>query len=106
MYVKMKNKKYHTAWPILKYHTAWPILKYHTAWPILKYHTAWPIPISNIKIVERGKAYTLTHKYTQIYGLGTGTSINRGGVKLVLRTRTSPLSETASLHVQYFITSI
>ena len=47
-----------------------------------KYHTVGTIPKSNRKIVERGKIDTFN---TQIYDhwlslLGTGTSINSGGI--------------------------
>jgi len=60
-----------------------------------KYHTVRTIPKSNIKIVERSKLDTPN---TQIHDhslswLGTGTSIKRGRVKLVLCAQTFPLSE-------------
>jgi hypothetical protein len=47
------------------------------------------------KVVERGKINTLN---TQMHDrslswLGTATSVISGGVKLVLRTQTSPLCE-------------
>ena len=78
-----------------KYHTVGTILKYHTVGTILKYHTVGTIPKSNIKIVERVKMDTL---YTQIHDrslswLGTDTSMNDRGVKLVLRAQNSFLSE-------------
>jgi hypothetical protein len=42
-----------------------------------KYHTVGSISKSNIKIVERGKMYTLIQKYmtSHIPGLGTDTLI-------------------------------
>ena len=60
-----------------------------------KYHTLGTIPKSNIKIVERGKIDTSN---TQIHDrslscLGTSSSITSGGLKLVLLTQTSPLTD-------------
>jgi hypothetical protein len=50
----------------------------------IKYHIVGIIPISNIKIVERGKIdnpSTQTHDCSLSW-LGTSTSIKSGGVKL------------------------
>jgi hypothetical protein len=60
-----------------------------------KYHTVEIVPKSE-KIVERGKIDILTHKPDgALSWLGTGTSIKRDGVKLVL------LPQTGSLIVYY-----
>ena len=58
------------------------------------YQTALTVPIANGQIKERGNVDTLN---TQIHDstltcLGTGTSIKRGGVKLVLLAQTSPIN--------------
>ena len=60
------------------------------------YHTFGKFRKFNRKIVERSKIDK--SKITQIYDrslswLGTGTSIKSGGIKLVLWTQTSNLSE-------------
>jgi hypothetical protein len=60
-----------------------------------KYHTVGTVLKSNLKIVERGK---MDNPNTYIHDkafpwLGTGTLIKSGGVKLVLWTQTSPLSD-------------
>ena len=47
-----------------------------------KYHTLGTIPKSNIKIVEKGKGDTPTHKYKTAYF--PGITIKSGGVKLVV----------------------
>jgi hypothetical protein len=62
--------KYHTVGTILKYHTVGTILKYHTVGTILKYHTVGTIPKSNIKVVERKKSISLTHKFMTAHFLG------------------------------------
>ena len=76
---QLKNKKYHTVGTFLKYHTVGTflkyhtvgtILKYHTVGTILKYHTVGTIPKSNIKVVERKKSISLTHKFMTAHFLG------------------------------------
>ena len=58
----MKNKKYHNVGTSLKYHNVGTSLKYHNVGTSPKYHNVGTSPKSNIKIVERGKINTLTHK--------------------------------------------
>ena len=60
-----------------------------------KNETVGLIPKSNIKIVERDKSgspNTQLH-YRSFFWLGTDTVLKSGGVKLVLWTQISPLSE-------------
>jgi hypothetical protein len=57
-----------------------------------KYHTN---PISNSKIAERNQIDTpdTQIRHCSLFWLGTWTSINSGGVKLVVLAQPSPLSE-------------
>ena len=69
-----------------------------------KDHTVRTISKSNIKIVDRGEIDTCN---TQIHDrslflLGTGTSVNSGGAKLVLWAQTSPLGEMMLSHARAF----
>jgi hypothetical protein len=60
-----------------------------------KYHIVDKLPTSNIKIVERGKTNTgnTQAQRRSLSLIDTGTSIKSGGIKLVLWTQTSSLSE-------------
>jgi hypothetical protein len=64
-----------------------------------KQHTFEAVPITNCKIVERGKMGSPnTHIHDRALAwFGTCTSIKHDRVKLVLWTQTSPLSEIATV---------
>jgi hypothetical protein len=52
------------------------------------------VPKSEKKSWKEAKSISLTHKYDrELSWLGTGTSIKRDGVKLVLWTQICPISE-------------
>ena len=59
---------------------------------------------TNRKIVERNKIYTLTHTHARLhFWLGTGTSIKRGGFKLVLWECLDPPLDTMESYISYIL---
>ena len=60
------------------------------------YHTVGTVTKLNIKIVESGNNDNTKIHDCSLSWLGRGTSIKRGGVKLVLQTQTSPLGKMTS----------